>query len=78
MSGTRPQPDFQDAVKGCSRCGADHEALYHRAFLRPFAPPEAGGIAWEWWASCPATGDPILVAPRHPGTKVEFTEGSDG
>lgn len=32
-----------------------------KPLARPFAPPEAGGLAWTHWYPCPTNGDPVLV-----------------
>ena len=31
-------------------------------FTRPVAPPEIAPMVWRQWATCPTTGDPILIA----------------
>lgn len=49
-------------IRGCARCGGDHDHLVFRIFSQPFAPREAHGITWTHWAPCPATGDPILLS----------------
>lgn len=48
-------------VGGCARCGDDHEDLDEIAFWRPSE--DADGV-WRWWATCPTTGDPILIGNR--------------
>lgn len=48
-------------VNDCPRCGRDHDDLLHHLFHRPIAPPELD-FAWEYWSTCPVTGDPILTA----------------
>ncbi|HEV8360906.1 MAG TPA: hypothetical protein VGR28_10670 [Candidatus Thermoplasmatota archaeon] len=45
-------------VDNCARCGEHHDGLEIKAFLRPVR--DADG-EYPFWASCPATGDPILV-----------------
>lgn len=49
-------------VSECARCGEVHDELTATAFERPVDVPEAGGVLWTHWATCPTTGDPILVA----------------
>jgi hypothetical protein len=49
------------SVRSCSRCGGDHEGVSFRPFVQPVAPPELD-FAWTYWATCPTTGDPILLA----------------
>ncbi len=46
---------------GCARCGDDHKNLSTIAFFRPIL-DHKDGLAWRWWATCPTTGDPILIA----------------
>jgi hypothetical protein len=48
-------------INACSRCGEDHEHVVAKPMARPFAPPEAGVLAWTHWAPCPTNGDPILL-----------------
>lgn len=48
-------------IKSCARCGGDHLQLEHKAFKRPISPPEIFW-AWEYWATCPTNGDPILMS----------------
>ena len=31
-------------------------------FTRPVAPPEMAPLVWRQWATCPTTGDPIMIA----------------
>ena len=50
-------------LRGCARCGGDHpDPINARAFQIPFAPPEANGMTWTHWFTCPKTGDPVLVS----------------
>lgn len=44
---------FTIDVDGCARCGGEHRVEF-REFARP-----AG--QYTHWASCPETGDPILL-----------------
>jgi len=46
------------STRGCARCGGDHDDLTYRPFSRPI--PDVDG-AFTHWASCPETGDPILM-----------------
>lgn len=48
-------------IRNCPRCGGEHHELVANKMQIPFAPPEAGGLAWTHWAVCPTNGDPILV-----------------
>lgn len=56
---TRIFPGDRNNVRGCARCGEDHPPLDVVAFWRPFE--DADGV-WRWWATCPTTGDPILIS----------------
>lgn len=42
-------------LEGCARCGGDHEALV-------FEPLANAADAWDHWAPCPTTRQPILLA----------------
>lgn len=59
-------------VKGCARCGTDHDG---HLFMRLTNPQDE----FEWWAFCPLMREPILVkisipeAPKLP-TPVEIQE----
>lgn len=46
-------------VHHCARCGQDHERLTYTRFIRPVE--DTDGTVWDWWATCPTTGDPILA-----------------
>lgn len=48
-------------IINCARCGGTHENLQTKKFERSFAPSEAKGMEWTYWAPCPTNGDPILV-----------------
>ena len=44
---------------GCARCdGEGHPGLIFYKFERP---PVVGDATFEYWAFCPATGEPILM-----------------
>ena len=53
-------------VSGCSRCGGAHEGLPVRRFHRSIEPGIEGVFWFHWWATCPTTGDPILVGLLQP------------
>jgi hypothetical protein len=53
-------------IENCARCGENHYDVEARVMAQPFAPPEAGGVAWTHWLPCPTNGDPILVATSDP------------
>lgn len=46
-------------VKHCARCGQDHDRIIFYEFGRPIV--DEDGTVWDWWATCPNTGDPILL-----------------
>lgn len=52
-------------VKGCARCGTDHNG---HVFMRLTNPQDE----YEWWAFCPLLREPVLVkitipeAPKQP------------
>lgn len=50
---------------GCARCGETHENLEVRTFRNPVAPAELAPFEWTQWATCPVTGDPILIGVGH-------------
>jgi len=41
-------------IEGCERCLDNHEKLAVNKFVR-------GPMGFTHWATCPATGDPILI-----------------
>lgn len=45
-------------IESCRRCGEKHEAVELHPFARPI--PDVDGDFTDW-ATCPTTGDPILV-----------------
>lgn len=47
-------------VKRCARCGKDHVKLVFSEFSGE--PIFISGQAYNWVATCPETGDPILLA----------------
>lgn len=67
----KPQPDpsaitdslVTDLV-GCARCHGDgHERLTFRKLTRPVeAEPGIRAYTFTHWATCPATGEPILMS----------------
>lgn len=52
-------------VRGCGRCGADHEpGLPVKKFQRGREPTVTFGtirVYYRSWTSCPVTGDPIFI-----------------
>lgn len=46
-------------VLNCARCGGDHKALKYRKLRQPIE--DGDTTLWEWWATCPTTGEPILM-----------------
>jgi hypothetical protein len=61
-------------IKNCARCGHDHPGLLFRQLKRV---GQALGSEWSHWASCPETGEPIMLAvvddeKRKPGEPPLF------
>lgn len=46
-------------VKCCARCEKDHEPMCFLPFKRPAQPPFE---KLTHWASCPTTGEPIMLS----------------
>lgn len=46
-------------VRGCARCGEDHEELEFERLQRPIQ--EDDGRDYTHWAPCPTNGQPILL-----------------
>lgn len=60
---------MQVDVRHCARCGKDHHSL---EFARLDRPISENGRQWTHWATCPVTGDSILMreeiqARKRPG-----------
>lgn len=53
-------------IRNCARCYGDHVDVEAREMCRPFAPAEAGGVAWTHWFPCPYNGEPVLVRQEAP------------
>lgn len=51
-------------IRDCARCGETHSRLLWKSFDRPTKD------GYDWWATCPVSGDPILM-------KVEPMETAD-
>jgi hypothetical protein len=45
-------------IRNCARCDGKHAALLFHKMQRSF---QVIGSEWQWWATCPTTGDPILL-----------------
>lgn len=58
------------AVKGCARCGHDHDDLHYKRFVNPIY--WDNDIVYEWWATCPLTGDPILMTAIPDGMVMDL------
>ena len=52
----KPQPW---GVKRCARCGQDHPDMAFKKFVGSPIVDEDGTV-WNYWATCPVTGDPVL------------------
>ncbi len=51
---------IRTAVHGCARCGGDHARVAFLLLVRPMEMDDKDG-ALTHWASCPRTGEPILL-----------------
>lgn len=51
-------------VQACPRCGGIHDRLVFQKFRRPPAPP----VAADHWATCPDTGDPVMLRASDSGS----------
>ncbi len=63
---TYPADEYTHDTTECSRCGQSHNGLTTHWFYQP-VPEEHGkleGLLWAWWATCPLTGDPILIGDK--------------
>lgn len=49
-------------VRGCARCGEDHDHLEFQAFVRN--PIEIGEVILTHYGTCPNTLEPILLRIR--------------
>lgn len=50
-------------VYQCARCGQTHledERVEFKRFKKPVV--DRDGTVWEYWGTCPLTGDPILLS----------------
>ena len=54
------EPWTRDNSQGCARCegGPDHAALKVYRFAKPIRDRDG---TWRYWATCPRTGDPIII-----------------
>jgi len=48
------------SIKHCARCNQDHDNLLYHKFAQPIQDDDSV-LMWEYWATCPITGDPILI-----------------
>lgn len=51
---------FTDSLSDCARCGKDHIDLTWKRMSRPIL--DEDGTAWDYWSTCPETGDPVLLS----------------
>lgn len=54
--------DLFPDIRQCARCGRDHAALPFLRLQRPME--DADGVDWTHWATCPTTGEPVLMFIR--------------
>lgn len=57
---TPPKNDLTTAVRGCARCGGDHDKVLFRRLSRGPIKTETGQRTH--WAECPVNGEPILLS----------------
>lgn len=50
--------EYVQEVDDCPRCGGNHGAQVFRRLSRP---AYFGGLAFEFWATCESTGEPLLA-----------------
>lgn len=55
MDETNITRSIHQAVKGCARCGEDHEPMWFDVLIGQPNPH------YSHWAMCPETGHPILL-----------------
>ena len=48
-------------IENCSRCGGHHEHVRFFKLTNPIV-HEADGMIFEYWATCPTNGEPIIMA----------------
>lgn len=56
-------------VRGCARCGGEHEVEF-KELAQPHV--DTGGAKWTHWAPCPTNGEPILM--RHTDPAKEYVD----
>lgn len=59
-------------VKNCARCGESHAPIKVRRFDRPVV--DEDGTVWDWWGTCPTSGDPILMHGENAQPEVQHAE----
>jgi hypothetical protein len=62
-------------VDECERCGEEHASLTFIELQRQQA--GANGTDWDYWASCPTTGEPLMVTFPEDPAEQESGKGSD-
>lgn len=64
-------------VKSCARCGKDHQNVTFRPLAKPMAPDNAGGRVWSHYATCPTTGEPIMMSISNVGVPAGSARGDE-
>lgn len=59
-------------ISNCARCGENHEHIWFSRFTRPIV---CDGMVNNYWAMCPVTREPIIMAMQ---SEQQFGEVSDG
>ncbi len=51
--------EFVTDISSCARCGKDHKYLVFRKFSE--SPIYIAPYIYDYWSTCPTTGEPILL-----------------
>lgn len=56
------------SIQNCARCAGDHEMVIFNRFKSAVV---ADTAVYEWWGSCPETGEPILCQVIYGDTELK-------
>ena len=56
---TNPTQSVPVNITGCKRCGGDHPRMEFHSVAN-------SSDVFNWWATCPATGQPLLIKITEP------------
>lgn len=65
VSGDKPLVN----IRPCTRCGEAHKGLLSKRFNIPVLGK------WTHWATCPTSGDPILLQEQEPHWEAVYVAG---